>query len=621
MPPGGKIRAAVIVAAGVASRLRPYSLEVPKGLMELRKGLTIVEWNVLKLRKVGVESVLVVTRPEYAELFRERLAGRAVVVTVDSASEFGNLYTVYVALRHLSLPFLVVMSDHVFEDEMLARLLSRSSDRAFTICLDTKPPRPDLHEGLQVVLREGVIRRVGKGLSHTFGIDTGLIVFREKAKRYVEEAISAKGPTATIGDALDLAAREGEVDFVDVTGLLWKDIDTPDDLVKARLGLTKIMRRDARRTDDALSAALLRPLTSLLAAAISGRGAATAAYVAVGILPPLLILLALHLLALGTPYALLSVLPAYFALVSADLGEALYALNRREGAFRLAWLSGTVADALLVTNAARPPLPIVALLTPLLSLSNLVREGNGLLVTASGRALRWLLVPLLCGPLGPGAAGALVLLVAQGLLALANIFQSLLSELKAAGPRAVGEPPRPSVDVPHLSVQRCIESLIANTIALVFAVWAINSAGSAFGAARVAGIYGYELRVADLLLLVELSVALYFGYRILASLKSLADMAADSVAVAMRVTRSTAARILADVLYVATGWALASVASPAARGSPVYGELVSPLLALVGLAIMAVSLYDLVRQLQRTFSDVFTSISRRIVELIGGWGQ
>jgi 1L-myo-inositol 1-phosphate cytidylyltransferase/CDP-L-myo-inositol myo-inositolphosphotransferase len=75
---------------------------------------------------------------------------------------------------------------------------------------------------------------VGKSLESRYSINTGLILVREKAYAYVERVISEKESIASIGDALDLAAKEGEVDYVDVTGLLWKDVDMAEDLAKAR---------------------------------------------------------------------------------------------------------------------------------------------------------------------------------------------------------------------------------------------------------------------------------------------------------------------------------------------------------------------------------------------------
>jgi phosphatidylglycerophosphate synthase len=81
----------VIVAGGVASRLRPYSEERPKSLMELEPGLTIADFILERFRRAGLSPVYLVTRKEFPEVFRSKLGSSVAILTVDR-EEFGNLY-------------------------------------------------------------------------------------------------------------------------------------------------------------------------------------------------------------------------------------------------------------------------------------------------------------------------------------------------------------------------------------------------------------------------------------------------------------------------------------------------------------------------------------------------
>ncbi|QOJ78878.1 NTP transferase domain-containing protein [Infirmifilum lucidum] len=619
----GRITTAVIAAAGVASRLRPYSLETPKSLMELSRGLSIIEWNVSRLRNAGFRNILIVTREEYVELFKGKLAGHAVVTAVEGVREFGNLYTVYTALKHVKPPFLVVMSDHIFEEEILTRILSKESSKAFTICLDRKPPRPDLHEGLQVILEDGVIKRVGKGVGYAFGIDTGLIVFREGSLRYVEEAIRDKGVNAAIGDALDLAARDGEVDYVDVTGLVWKDIDTPEDLVEARSILPKILRRDAGRTKDIFSRLLIRPLSSVLASSLSLlREVPTC--IAISVIALALYWFSLNLPRGGWLHVVLSVALAYSASLLVDLNEAIRTVTKATGISQLVWLTSTVIDTLLVATLASPAYLYTYMLVPLLALSNVERENGGIFVTLSSRYLRWLLTPLFLSSNINFASldlhGLLVLFYYfQGVTALMVVLQDLF-HTRPVTPRVQrsAEKPKPVIEVSHIVVKRHIERIVNNSLALLFAFLLMDAAKSVVGDLQVAEIYGRAVSIADFITLLELLFLLYYGYRILVSVKFFADVAVERVSKAMGVTQSTAMHILVSTFYVIVGWVLAVIVSPMVRSFPVYGSVFSTVLSLAGLGILAFFLYDLARQLQRVFSDIYTAISKRIMESLKG---
>ena len=224
----------VIIAAGVASRLKPYSKETHKCLMELEPNVTVLDFILNKLEKINSDRVFIVIRPQFKDAFEERLKGKAELIETDT-EEFGNLYSVSLALKRLEEScFLLLMSDHIFEQSVLDKILSSRSQIAFTVCLDRKPSRTDVEEGLKLTLREGAVVYADKKASPRYGIDTGIILSREGSKEYIEKAIENFGPKATIADALNFAATDDEVDYVDVTGKLWKDIDTPEDLVKGR---------------------------------------------------------------------------------------------------------------------------------------------------------------------------------------------------------------------------------------------------------------------------------------------------------------------------------------------------------------------------------------------------
>jgi choline kinase len=219
--------------------------------MELEEGVPIIRHIIDQLRRCGISDIVVVTRSETSGRFRELEEGLRLVM-LDTDEEFGNLYSAFIGAG--AGDFLLLMSDHIFELEVLRRLLERASnsDKSFVICLDREPSRKASDEGLKVLFENGRPAEAGKELLPVYRIDTGLIWCGAGAPRYFREALKSVGKNGSIKDALNIAARSNDVDYVDVTGLLWHDVDTPEDLEKARRIYWDILRRDIIKSSDGI---------------------------------------------------------------------------------------------------------------------------------------------------------------------------------------------------------------------------------------------------------------------------------------------------------------------------------------------------------------------------------
>jgi choline kinase len=604
----------VIVAGGVASRLRPYSEERPKSLMELEPGLTIADFILERFRRAGLSPVYLVTRKEFVEAFRSKLGSSVAILTVDR-EEFGNLYSVYTALKHVKPPFLVAMSDHVFEYEMLKRVLSHRSSKAFTVCLDRKPSRAEAQEGLKVKLAEGVVVAVGKNLESRYGIDTGLILVREKAYAYVERVISEKGPTASIGDALDLAAREGEVDYVDVTGLMWKDVDTVEDLVKARALCKKVLVRDyGKRCSGPLTFALIRPATLRLAALGPPYARARAALLAAALL---LALGALMLIAAPPLQPVLTFALLYAVAFLGDLADLAAVLARsKEGLVRVVALAELIAEVgvlSLIATALGERIPRVQTLTALAAASSAVPIFLG---RGGGRPskLAWAADPLL-----KYAATAVIAFAGFGPVALAYW---ICSNLAAAWPgETLATPPKPAGEAfPKLRARRAerkLRAAAASGFKLALALLVLSYAQSYLGDVVLLNLEWLELKVGDVVPLLALVVTVYYGYRVLIGAKILVDALAVKVVRALGVTESVARHIGLDALYLLAAWLALAFVPKALQPLPVFGSVLSRAAALALLAIVVVLLYDLVKVVYATFEDAFKRALKSVTEAVG----
>ncbi|MEM0226025.1 MAG: NTP transferase domain-containing protein [Thermofilaceae archaeon] len=606
---------AVIVAAGVASRLHPYSRDLPKTLMELEPGLPLIRFILERLRKAGLGPIYVVTRREHAEKLGRELGAR--VLTVDR-EEFGNLYTVYTALKHVEPPFLIAMSDHIFEYELLERLLAHSSDKAFTICLDRTPSALEAREGLKVRIEEGRIVAVGKGLESRYGIDTGLIIVRERAVGYIEEAVARRGPQAAIGDALNLAAEAGDVDFVDVTGLLWKDVDTPEDLLEARRLYPRIILRERDKAlPEPVTKLLVRPVSRILALGepAHSRGEAV---VKMALAELTLAALTVALAAFNLAAFLVLLAFSYASLLLSDARELLVELQGRTAALSaLSTAASIFYDAsLLSTVLLQLPEALSAPLLPLALLGLASAAGaEASRRLAAGGSLAWVLADrslLLLALVFAQPTGwiqpILLLWLASGLAALAGS----LRPTSRPGTRVA---PHPQIEKRVRPTERCVELIVINGLKLFAALAVLWLAQAAVRGVKL-NLGAAVLTAEDALSIAGLVVTIYYGYRILTGLRGLVDIYAVKLSSLLGITESSAKGLAMNALYLSIVVLALIYVPQLLREAPTLGSYISTAAALTLLLLALLLFYNLVKELRRTFKGFITLLASRAASVI-----
>jgi choline kinase len=120
------VRTALLLAAGVGSRLAPLTDALPKCLVSV-SGVPILERLVRSLDSHGIERLVIVTGHK-AEMIRdclgESFGGIAVEYIVSPLFETTNdIYSLWLARHLIDEPLLLVESDLVFDEHLLAPLL------------------------------------------------------------------------------------------------------------------------------------------------------------------------------------------------------------------------------------------------------------------------------------------------------------------------------------------------------------------------------------------------------------------------------------------------------------------------------------------------------------------
>jgi len=248
----------IVIAAGYGTRLKPYTESMPKALIELEDSVAIIDYIIKVMAENGIGEVYIVTRSEFKDLFALRKSSSKVII-VDVALGDGNLWTLYQAIEKLRAlgiedDIIISMSDHVYEANILKRLIkmSRDSDRVL-LCLDRSVRGEEVVEGLKVVVDGSEVVLAGKDIPPLSGIDTGLFYIPKNLFSEIKRVVDDKGRKATLSDFVNFLAERKLVGFVDVTGLRWIDIDSIEDLAKARRVYWDIVRRNLIKDSDGIA--------------------------------------------------------------------------------------------------------------------------------------------------------------------------------------------------------------------------------------------------------------------------------------------------------------------------------------------------------------------------------
>jgi choline kinase/phosphatidylglycerophosphate synthase len=257
-------RTAVVLAAGRSERLRNVTGGGSKALVRLG-GLTLIERVIRDLLSYGIERVVVVVGYQAGAVgaVAARAAPGRVHLVYAEGWEAGNGASLAAAREAVEgeALFALVTTDHVFSEGALLGLLSAAAPAAL---LDLSPGPAAWEEGTKVLVRRGRALAFGKGIGAP-GIDCGAFLLPPEVFAFQAQA-QAEGDGSLAG-ALTRLARARKVRVVPLPrGAWWQDIDTPEDLRRAR----RLLRRSlVREADGPVSRHLNRPISTRLSMALA----------------------------------------------------------------------------------------------------------------------------------------------------------------------------------------------------------------------------------------------------------------------------------------------------------------------------------------------------------------
>lgn len=226
---------ALILAAGLGSRLRPLTDEVPKCMVKVN-GLPIIDRQILNLKENRIKEIYIITGYKEEVLIKhlnEEFNDLDIkIISNKDYDKTNNMYSLNLAKEFLDkTPFIMMNSDVFFEKDVIRGLLNNEYDNLI-VC--EKGNHND--ESMKIVVEDEIINHISKKVSKEDGYGTSIDVYKfgkEASEKlfeitngylFVKKDLNSWSEVA-IDDLLKLCKFKS----LDTT-CKWMEIDNHDDL-------------------------------------------------------------------------------------------------------------------------------------------------------------------------------------------------------------------------------------------------------------------------------------------------------------------------------------------------------------------------------------------------------
>lgn len=168
---------AVILAAGIGSRLRPLTDNVPKCMVEVN-GIKIIERQIKNLLNNGIKEIAVVTGYQH-EILNKYLNENFPFIEIIDNKEYlktNNMYSMFLTKKFVNEESFIFMNADVFFEEMIIKELLEDERENLIVCDNGNY----LEESMKIVLdkNEHNILKISKQISKEESYGTTIDVYK-----------------------------------------------------------------------------------------------------------------------------------------------------------------------------------------------------------------------------------------------------------------------------------------------------------------------------------------------------------------------------------------------------------------------------------------------------------
>ena len=225
---------AVILAAGLGSRIRSISNSFPKCLIEVN-GKKILDHQLDILRGGGIQDIIIVVG-YLQEKIRDFLGDTVRYVENRLFRESNSSYSLWLAGDRLAGEFVYLNADLIFDGAILKRLLDHPAENAMAIDSSRIELESDM---FKVMLERGRVLELNKKLDFRKASASapGPVKFSPRGRdilfQELDRTIGRGDQSQWCYSIFSRVAKRIELQGIDIAGLPWMEIDTDEDLERA----------------------------------------------------------------------------------------------------------------------------------------------------------------------------------------------------------------------------------------------------------------------------------------------------------------------------------------------------------------------------------------------------
>lgn len=224
--------------AGEGSRLRGINKAFLKPFVPVL-GRPLISYTLDTLIHAGIKTLNFVVGYESERMtaqVKQLVPSNLSVVFIENRDwQKQNGISLLKAADRVARPFLLTMSDHIFENAIIDRLLDSFTPGFLNVAVDRKLDSIfDLEDAMKVRTRGNRIADIGKKLRDYDAIDIGLFVCPVEIFDHLERVKSRSGTNdCSLADGVRSMADDDKVRAIDIGDGWWQDVDTPRMLQRA----------------------------------------------------------------------------------------------------------------------------------------------------------------------------------------------------------------------------------------------------------------------------------------------------------------------------------------------------------------------------------------------------
>lgn len=207
---------AILLAAGVGTRLKPITSRIPKPLINIA-GKPLICWILDHIGSCKINHFIIVINPEHEKLFKEALAGHDAVIEYTYQEEpTGMTDAILTTRKHLTGDVIISAGDMITPGEHIKEMIGVHESTAPFATLSLFKSSVDHLQGLGNVAMDasGIITKIIEkpAKDEVLGPHYSLpfYIFNEQLLEYLEKCPISKRGERELQDAIQLAIDDGK---------------------------------------------------------------------------------------------------------------------------------------------------------------------------------------------------------------------------------------------------------------------------------------------------------------------------------------------------------------------------------------------------------------------------